>query len=95
MEEWDKKVRLRCATAMSRQGQSIAVLIVTLTCMTGCLGPRAILTTRQKYNEVLHRTANEQLLLNLVRLRYRDPPSFLQLARMSHCADSCLAFWPP
>ncbi len=58
-------------------------MLSVLASMSGCLGPRALLATRQEYNEVLHRTANEQLLLNLVRLRYRDPPSFLELSSLS------------
>src|SRR5262245_27974183 len=36
----------------------------------GCLGPRAVQCTRARYNEVIQNTNNEELLLNLVRLRY-------------------------
>ena len=44
----------------------------------GCTwGPRALTKSRTKYNQAVQVTANEQLLLNLVRLRYRDAPEFL------------------
>jgi len=39
--------------------------------------------SRQKYNQAIQTTASEQLLLNLVRLRYRDVPSFMQLSSLS------------
>ena len=42
-------------------------------------GPHAVRTARAPYNEALVRTWNEQLLLNLVRLRYRDTPFFLEV----------------
>jgi len=41
-------------------------------------GSQAVRSARFPYNEALARTSNEQLLLNLVRLRYRDTPYFLQ-----------------
>src|SRR2546422_7020700 len=45
----------------------------------GCttLGPDALDQTRLHYNEVIKRTTEEQLLLNIVRLRYTHPPSSL------------------
>lgn len=47
------------------------------------VGPRALHSGRNAYNAVLARTWDEQLLLNLVRLRYRDTPSFLEVASIS------------
>jgi hypothetical protein len=49
----------------------------------GCAGPHALRHSRQKYAEVVQVTQNEQLLLNLVRLRYRDTPSFLELSNLA------------
>ncbi|MCH8828298.1 MAG: ParB N-terminal domain-containing protein [Planctomycetes bacterium] len=43
----------------------------------------ALRSTRQKYNEAVQQTTSEQLLLNLVRLRYRDPAAFLELTSLS------------
>ncbi len=50
--------------------------LVVLTAL-GCTGPMAIRKTHQHYNEALQRTAKEQLLLNLVRLRYLDIPTII------------------
>ena len=45
---------------------------------SGCsLGPRALERTRLPYNEAVKVTTEEQLLLNIVRLRYTDSPSSL------------------
>ena len=43
------------------------------------LGPRTIPAARFDYNERIARSQNDQLLLNLVRLRYRDTPMFLDI----------------
>ena len=52
--------------------------------LAGCvLGPEAVRVSRARYNEVLQRTTNEQLLLNLVRLQYRDAPSFLEIGSVA------------
>ena len=45
----------------------------------GCLGPKAVQQTRMKYNEVYRSTNDEQLLMNIVRLRYADSPVFIDL----------------
>ncbi len=49
----------------------------------GCAGPHALRHSRAKYGAVVQVTRNEQLLLNLVRLRYRDTPSFLDLSSLT------------
>ena len=49
----------------------------------GCAGPRALRHSRSKYAAAVQVTRNEQLLLNLVRLRYRDTPSFLELGNLA------------
>lgn len=45
----------------------------------GCLGPSALRSTRMKYNEAVRATNDEQLLMNIVRLRYADSPVFVDL----------------
>ncbi|MEN9674156.1 MAG: hypothetical protein RIS76_52 [Verrucomicrobiota bacterium] len=47
-------------------------------CTTG-LGPKAIRTERPDYNQQIAHSGDEQMLLNLVRLRYNDSPVFLEL----------------
>lgn len=49
----------------------------------GCLGPSAIRSTRLRYNEAVHATNDEQLLINLVRLRYADSPIFIDLPNIT------------
>ncbi len=60
---------------------ALAVLLPLAACNT--VGPRAVRTARASYNEAVVRTWNEQLLLNLVRLRYRDTPYFLEVSSVS------------
>ncbi|MGR8918282.1 MAG: hypothetical protein ACU85V_01595 [Gammaproteobacteria bacterium] len=60
-----------------------AVLIVTVT--SGCtqFGPRIIEASRTDYNVAMARTESEQMLLNLVRLRYGDEPYFLEASALN------------
>lgn len=52
--------------------------------MTGCAMQAEIIQERHwDLNETIRETANEQLLLNLVRLRYDEPPYFLQLSSIT------------
>lgn len=46
-------------------------------------GPRSVSRGRSSYNEVIQRTNAEQLLLNLVRLRYGDTLFFLNVASVA------------
>ncbi|WP_250847132.1 hypothetical protein [Aquisphaera insulae] len=49
----------------------------------GCLGPRAVKFSRLRYNEAYRDTNDEQLLLNIVRLRYADSPVFIDLPNIT------------
>jgi len=53
--------------------------------VAGCvnLGPGSVEAGRADYNTVLRNTADQQLLENLVRLRYRDRPYFLEVASVT------------
>jgi hypothetical protein len=70
---------VRCRIA--GRGTVVAAALV----LTGCpqIGPRALEFNRNQYNIAVQRTAAQELLLNLVRLRYRDTPVFLQVASVS------------
>ena len=59
----------------------VITFLVCQFALTGCtqIGPSRIQESRFDYNEAAIRTWNEQLLLNLVRLRYRDTPFFLEV----------------
>ncbi|NND54258.1 MAG: hypothetical protein HKN56_04725 [Gammaproteobacteria bacterium] len=64
---------------------SVPALLIALALMGGCtnLGPRAIEAGRADYNTVLRDTTDQQLLVNLVRLRYRDRPYFLEVSAVT------------
>ena len=50
----------------------------------GCaLGPRSVEQSRLRYNEAVKTTAEQQLLLNIVRLRYTDNPSSLAVTAIA------------
>ncbi|MFQ5963668.1 MAG: hypothetical protein ACE5KZ_05225 [Candidatus Scalinduaceae bacterium] len=52
----------------------------------GCqstFGPRAIENTHPAYNQAIINTVDQQMLLNLVRLKYRDTPYFLEVASVT------------
>ncbi len=67
---------------MSRPNFPFWALVLTLSaCQT--VGPRSVQYGRGQYNEVLQQTNGEQLLLNLVRLRYRDVPLFLEVTSIA------------
>ncbi|MEE4300747.1 MAG: hypothetical protein V2J24_15010, partial [Pseudomonadales bacterium] len=53
--------------------------------LAGCsnLGPRVLETGRGDYNTALRDTSDQQLLLNLVRLRYLERPYFLEVASVT------------
>jgi hypothetical protein len=58
--------------------QKSAVLAVTLLLLTSCaqLGPDLVKAGRNDYNIVLQQTEDEEVVLNLVRVRYGDRPMF-------------------
>ena len=51
----------------------------------GCtsLGPDSLKRERLQYNTALNMTADQQMLLNLVRLRYHESPVFLEINSIS------------
>lgn len=73
---------------MNQQSHNYLELIVvlcTVSVLSGCMnfGPRAVQAGRADYNTVLRDGADEQLLVNLVRLRYRDRPYFLEVSAVT------------
>lgn len=60
-------------------------LAATMVCfiLTGCgLGPKVIPRDRQAYSHALSNSWKEQMLLNMVKLRYGDPPMFVGIANI-------------
>ena len=56
----------------------VIVLLVSYGC--GMLGPASLKEGRNRYNQVVAYTGSEQMLINLVKLCYRDSPTFLQVS---------------
>lgn len=59
------------------QTASFLILLCLLLSACGRFGPRQIPRDSFNYNEAIARSSNEQMLANLVRLRYREVPVFL------------------
>lgn len=61
-------------------GRGLVLVVAAAALAAGCaLGPRSVEQNRLRYNEAVKTTTEEQLLLNIVRLRYIDTPSSLSL----------------
>lgn len=62
-----------------------ALITALITAMSaGCAsGPASLIDTRLPYNEAIKVTSEQQLLLNIVRLRYTDTPSSLTVASVT------------
>jgi hypothetical protein len=70
--------------ARLRGSLGAAGVLLASALLAGCMtGPRALQETRLHYNEVLKSTTEQQLLLNIVRLRYTDTPSSLSIANIA------------
>ena len=69
----------------TRIGGSVALALLVFVSLlpSGCLGPTALSVTRTRYNEAYRSTNDEQLLLNIVRLRYADSPIFIDLSNIT------------
>ena len=66
----------------------------------GCvnLGPKTLKNERSNYNHAVQKTNDEQLLLNLIRLKYRDTPFFMEVSSVASqftLSTSATAFGRP
>jgi hypothetical protein len=67
-----------------RRGAALVALgVAALAAGCASIGPDALQQTRLSYNEVVKTTTEEQLLLNIVRLRYGDTPSSLAVSSIA------------
>jgi hypothetical protein len=73
-------MKLRATPADWARLATLAVLLAG----PGChFGPKTLYRTRLPYNEAIKTTSEEQLLLNIVRLRYTDNPSSLAISNIA------------
>jgi hypothetical protein len=73
----------RRPTLRRRSFPQLVVLVAACAGVSGCIGPAAIRHTRLRYNEVVRDTNDQQLLINIVRLRYADSPVFIDLPNIT------------
>jgi hypothetical protein len=73
----------RRPTLRRRSFPQLVVLLAACAGLSGCIGPAAIRYTRLRYNEVVRDTNDQQLLMNIVRLRYADSPVFIDLPNIT------------
>jgi hypothetical protein len=78
MDDWGRRPTLR-----RRSFPQLVVLLSAWVGVSGCVGPNAVRYTRLRYNEVVRDTNDQQLLINLVRLRYADSPVFIDLPNIT------------
>jgi hypothetical protein len=62
---------------------SAALCGLALACAGCSIGPRALPPDRIRYNEAVKTSGEEELLLNIVRLRYTDTPSSLSVTSLA------------
>jgi len=65
--------------------RAVALLLTATTALTACdsFGPDAIRGTHPLYNDAIVGSMNEQFVQNIVRLHYRDPIFFLDVASVT------------
>lgn len=66
---------------------TLTLLFALLTAGCAFSGPASVHTTRADYNLAIQQTNEQELLLNLVRLRYRDTLYFLSVERIASSAE--------
>jgi len=75
----DNPVRFTIAFTRLTTLLSVAALLASTTACVTNFGPRMVQPARFNYNQAIANSHDQQLLLNLVRLRYRDTPVFLSV----------------
>lgn len=73
------------ASRPRRSGSALALGLAAAAALSGChqLGPRRLEVSSAHYSDAVRVATSEQLLANLVRLRYRDLPVFLGVSGIS------------
>ena len=76
--------RFRCLPIKNIVSPSFGWFMVLLLFLTGCsFGPSMMRANRLTYNDALQFTERQELLLNIVRLRYNEGPEFLATSSIS------------
>jgi len=75
------------ARGVARRSQTILVA-AACSLLAGCMGSWAIRGTRLHYNESFSYTASQELLLNIVRMRYGEGPTFMDLPNITSQSEA-------
>jgi hypothetical protein len=70
-----------------RRGLALIAMACSLA-MAGCMGSWAIRGTRLHYNESFSHTSSQEMLLNIVRMRYGETPTFLDLPSINNVSEA-------
>jgi len=66
------------------RSEVLACGLAVMTLLSGCIhGPKLYKTSFTQYNEAVRQTLDEQMLANLVRMRYLESPMFLQVSSLN------------
>src|SRR5262245_44762415 len=74
---------MACSRRRAFRGAVVTALICGLQLGCVAVGVKSVGTVHEGYGESLARTLDHQLLVNLVRLRYRDTPYFLEFGNVT------------
>src|SRR6516162_9714545 len=76
--------RIRKSKRAALPRLATALLGAIALCLGGCsFGPKALGKTHGCYNEAVHRVDEEQLLRNIVRMRYNESPLHLNVGSIA------------
>lgn len=81
-----QSVKLPAGMIMRYRHFCIVPVLALAALLSGCqsaFGPQALERTHPAYNEAIISSINEQMLLNLVRMRYRDVTFFLEVSSVT------------
>ena len=71
------------AKMVERMTKLTLLMICALLASCASIGPKLVSGSRTDYNMVLRQADDQQMLLNLVRLRYRDQAMFLEVSALN------------
>ena len=76
---------IRNQTPRALQSAAVVCILAAVSLLQACstAGPALYASSFDDYNDAIRKTADGQMLANLVRMRYLEPPVFLQVASVS------------
>jgi hypothetical protein len=86
-------IRIPGTTAALQLPAVAMILATTAVCAAtaGCMGSWAMRGTRLEYNKSVSHTASQEMLLNIVRMRYGETPTFLDMPSVVSQTEASMA----